>query len=107
MTDKSPAPSAVAEIAFSRGGLMLADGSFFEGTGFGAEGVAVGDEVAEGRGAGGHRQPAPGEAVLRGVFMASTLNAAKAAAQAIRSLKTKPVTVLSLQERLKTLPRAR
>ena len=47
------------------------------------------------------------EAVLRGVFMASTLNAAKAAAQAIRSLKTKPVTVLSLQERLKTLPRAR
>jgi carbamoyl-phosphate synthase large subunit len=47
------------------------------------------------------------EAVLRGVFMASTLNAAKAAAQAIRSLNTKPVTVLSLQERLKTLPRAR
>jgi carbamoyl-phosphate synthase large subunit len=47
------------------------------------------------------------EAVLRGVFMASTLNAAKAAAQAIRSLKTKPVTVLSLQDRLKTLPRAR
>ena len=43
MTDKSPAPSAVAEIAFSRGGLMLADGSFFEGTGFGAEGVAVGE----------------------------------------------------------------
>ena len=42
MTDKSPAPSAVAEIAFSRGGLMLADGSFFEGTGCGAEGVAVG-----------------------------------------------------------------
>jgi carbamoyl-phosphate synthase small subunit len=48
MTDKSPAPSAVAETAFSRahfnqGGLMLADGSCFEGAGFGAEGVAVGE----------------------------------------------------------------
>ena len=48
MTDKSPAPSAVAETAFARptssnGGLMLADGSFFEGTGFGGEGVAVGE----------------------------------------------------------------
>jgi carbamoyl-phosphate synthase small subunit len=43
MTDKSSAPSAIAETAFSRGGLMLADGSFFEGTGFGAEGVAVGE----------------------------------------------------------------
>jgi carbamoyl-phosphate synthase small subunit len=48
MTDKSSAPSAAAETAFSRGplnegGLMLADGSFFEGTGFGAPGVAVGE----------------------------------------------------------------
>ena len=43
MTDKSSAPSAVAETAFSRGGLMLADGSYFEGTGFGAPGIAVGE----------------------------------------------------------------
>jgi carbamoyl-phosphate synthase small subunit len=43
MTDKSSAPSATAETAFSRGGLMLADGSFFEGTGFGAPGIAVGE----------------------------------------------------------------
>jgi carbamoyl-phosphate synthase small subunit len=48
MTDKISAPSAAAETAFSRaplgkGSLMLADGSFFEGTGFGAPGVAVGE----------------------------------------------------------------
>jgi carbamoyl-phosphate synthase small subunit len=43
MTDKISAPSAAAETAFARGGLMLADGSFFEGTGFGAEGIAVGE----------------------------------------------------------------
>ena len=47
MTDTSSAPSAVAEPAFSRanskGGLMLADGTFFEGTGFGAPGSAVGE----------------------------------------------------------------
>jgi carbamoyl-phosphate synthase small subunit len=43
MIDKVSAPSAPAETAFSRGGLMLADGSFFEGTGFGAPGVAVGE----------------------------------------------------------------
>ncbi len=48
-----------------------------------------------------------GEAVLRGVYMASTLNAAKAAVGAIRSLKARPLEVLSLQERLKTLPKAR
>jgi len=43
MTQSSPAPSAPAEKAFSRGGLMLADGTFFEGTGFGAAGSAVGE----------------------------------------------------------------
>ncbi len=43
MTDKNSAPSASAETAFSRGGLMLADGTFFEGTGFGAQGIAVGE----------------------------------------------------------------
>ncbi len=43
MTDSSPAPSASAERVFSRGGLMLADGTFFEGTGFGAVGSAVGE----------------------------------------------------------------
>lgn len=46
-----------------------------------------------------------GEAVLRGVYMASTLNAAKAAVNAIRSLKARPLEVLSLQARLKTLPK--
>jgi len=46
------------------------------------------------------------EAVLRGVYMASTLNAAKAAAGAIRSLRALPVEPLSLQERLKALPKA-
>ncbi|HEY0266115.1 MAG TPA: glutamine-hydrolyzing carbamoyl-phosphate synthase small subunit [Rhizomicrobium sp.] len=43
MTDSSPAPSVRAEKAFSRGGLMLADGTFFEGTGFGAVGSAIGE----------------------------------------------------------------
>ncbi len=43
MTDASSARSASAEPVFSRGGLMLADGTFFEGTGFGAVGAAVGE----------------------------------------------------------------
>ena len=43
MTDRISAPSATAETTFSRGGLMLADGNFFEGAGFGAEGIAVGE----------------------------------------------------------------
>ena len=43
MSDSSPAPSASAETVFSRGGLMLADGTFFEGTGFGAPGSAIGE----------------------------------------------------------------
>ncbi len=43
MTDKTSAPSAVAEASFAHGGLMLADGTFFDGTGFGAEGIAVGE----------------------------------------------------------------
>src|SRR5471032_151174 len=43
MTDASSAYSAPAEKVFSRGGLMLADGTFFEGTGFGAAGSAIGE----------------------------------------------------------------
>jgi carbamoyl-phosphate synthase small subunit len=43
MTQSSSAHSASAESVFSRGGLMLADGTFFEGTGFGATGSAVGE----------------------------------------------------------------
>src|SRR5471032_773187 len=43
MTDASSAYSAPAEKVFSRGVLMLADGTFFEGTGFGAAGSAVGE----------------------------------------------------------------
>jgi carbamoyl-phosphate synthase small subunit len=43
MTDKISAPSAPAETAFAPGGLMLADGTFFEGSGFGAPGIAVGE----------------------------------------------------------------
>jgi carbamoyl-phosphate synthase small subunit len=43
MTDTKSAPSAAAETAFARGMLVLADGSSFEGTGFGAPGVAVGE----------------------------------------------------------------
>jgi carbamoyl-phosphate synthase small subunit len=43
MTDASSAHAATAADAFSRGGLMLADGTFFEGTGFGAAGSAIGE----------------------------------------------------------------
>jgi carbamoyl-phosphate synthase small subunit len=43
MTDATSAPSAPAETAFARGALVLADGSRFEGTGFGAPGTAVGE----------------------------------------------------------------
>jgi carbamoyl-phosphate synthase small subunit len=43
MTDAKSAPSAPAAEVFSRGGLMLADGTFFEGTGFGAVGTGVGE----------------------------------------------------------------
>ena len=34
---------AESQTALSRGGVMLADGSFFEGVGFGAAGSAVGE----------------------------------------------------------------
>src|SRR3569623_93143 len=43
MTDSSPAHAATAANVFSRGGLMLADGTFFEGVGFGAVTTAVGE----------------------------------------------------------------
>ncbi len=48
MTDAKSQPSAAAEAPFSRapldkGCLVLADGSRFEGAGFGATGVAVGE----------------------------------------------------------------
>jgi len=48
MTDATKAHAATAADVFSRtpfrkGGLMLADGTFFEGVGFGAEGAAVGE----------------------------------------------------------------
>ena len=43
MSDPSSAHPASAGIVFSRGGLMLADGTFFEGTGFGAVGSAIGE----------------------------------------------------------------
>ena len=48
MTDASKAHAATAASAFSRppfskGGLMLADGTFFEGTGFGAQTSAIGE----------------------------------------------------------------
>ena len=48
MTDASPDHVATAAPVFSRapfhkGGLMLADGTFFEGTGFGAETAAIGE----------------------------------------------------------------
>jgi len=48
MTDASKAHSAAAgdvfsRASFSKGGLMLADGTFFEGTGFGAVGSAIGE----------------------------------------------------------------
>ena len=44
------------------------------------------------------------EAVLRGVYMASTMNAARAAVQGITSLRNHPLTVSSLQEHAKVLP---
>ena len=48
MTDASKAHAATAADAFSRvpfskGGLMLTDGTFFEGTGFGARTAAIGE----------------------------------------------------------------
>ncbi|HSS15236.1 MAG TPA: carbamoyl-phosphate synthase domain-containing protein, partial [Rhizomicrobium sp.] len=43
MTDASKAHAAPAASVFSRGGLMLADGTFFEGTGFGAQTSAIGE----------------------------------------------------------------
>src|SRR6201995_512783 len=43
MTDASSAHSATAESVFSRGGLMLADGTFFEGVGFCSLGRAIGE----------------------------------------------------------------
>jgi carbamoyl-phosphate synthase small subunit len=48
MSDPSPAHSASAGNVFSRptfskGGLMLADGTFFEGAGFGAAGSTIGE----------------------------------------------------------------
>jgi carbamoyl-phosphate synthase small subunit len=43
MTDAPKTHAAPAASAFSRGGLMLADGTFLEGTGFGAPGAAVGE----------------------------------------------------------------
>jgi len=43
MTDAPSSHAAPAASPFSRGGLMLADGTFFEGTGFGAAGAAVGE----------------------------------------------------------------
>src|ERR1700741_1943196 len=48
MTDASKDHAATAADTFSRapfrkGGLMLADGTFFEGVGFGAQGAAVGE----------------------------------------------------------------
>src|SRR3569623_1504728 len=43
MTDASSAHAATAANVFSRGGLMLADGTFFEGVGFGAPGSAIGE----------------------------------------------------------------
>ena len=43
MSDASQAHAAPAAGVFSRGGLMLSDGTFFEGTGFGAQTSAVGE----------------------------------------------------------------
>jgi carbamoyl-phosphate synthase small subunit len=43
MTNARKPDAATAAPAFSRGGLMLADGTFFEGTGFGAPGSAIGE----------------------------------------------------------------
>src|ERR1700742_3550437 len=38
-----PMPDAVTPLPLARGGVMLADGTFFEGFGFGAAGSAVGE----------------------------------------------------------------
>src|SRR5476649_2055008 len=43
MTDATKAHAAPAASVFSRGGLMLADCTFFEGTGFGAVTSAIGE----------------------------------------------------------------
>jgi carbamoyl-phosphate synthase small subunit len=43
MTNASKPDAANAADVFSRGGLMLADATFFEGTGFGAPGSAIGE----------------------------------------------------------------
>src|SRR3569623_3810267 len=43
MTDSSPAPAATAANVCSRGGRMVADGTFFEGVGFGAVTSAIGE----------------------------------------------------------------
>jgi carbamoyl-phosphate synthase small subunit len=43
MTNATSAHAADAANVFSRGGLMLADGTFFEGTGFGAVTSAIGE----------------------------------------------------------------
>ncbi len=42
-THAAPAAAAFSCAPFSKGGLMLADGTFFEGTGFGAQTAAVGE----------------------------------------------------------------
>src|ERR1700678_2549987 len=39
----SPMPDAQAPPPLARGGVMLRDGTFFEGTGFGASGSAIGE----------------------------------------------------------------
>jgi carbamoyl-phosphate synthase small subunit len=39
----APAADVFSRAPFSKGGLMLADGTFFEGTGFGAVGSAIGE----------------------------------------------------------------
>src|SRR3982751_5825031 len=41
--DAATAAAAFSRAPFSKGGLMLADGTFFEGTGFGAPGSAIGE----------------------------------------------------------------
>src|ERR1700753_4108479 len=43
MTDATKSNAANAASPFSRGGLMLADGTFFESAGFGAPGSAIGE----------------------------------------------------------------
>ncbi|HEY0106116.1 MAG TPA: carbamoyl-phosphate synthase domain-containing protein, partial [Rhizomicrobium sp.] len=43
MSDAPTAPAAAPAAAFARGALVLADGTVFEGTGFGAPGDGVGE----------------------------------------------------------------